>query len=156
MVSGVVFFNDDLGHSSRFASAISGFEARHFPLHVSTCLSEMLFFFGNVAKKHVVKNYHDVADDGQSNHCRHDENAPSDRGPKIVTQTRLECVGRGQSYHHDRNCIGTAPAHTQSVTPTETGIVAKSRSCRGRVPKREPGHSGRAIRSVSVNSRIAA
>ena len=117
MAAIVVFFNSDLGYSSGLVRVNPRFEGRHFLLHVGTGLLEEPFFFWNVSEKHVIQNNQNVTDDGYSDDRRHDENAPGNRGPHKMAQTRLECIDRGQANDRYRNSVSTIPAHTQSVTP---------------------------------------
>ena len=121
MTAAVAFFNTDLGHSSGLVRVNSRFEGGHFPLHVSTGLLEEPFFVWDVTEKHVIQNNQNVAEDGCSDDRRHDENAPGNRGPHKMAQTRLECIDRGQSNRRYRNSVVTVPAHTQSVTPVGVG-----------------------------------
>ena len=125
MTASVVFFNNDLGYSSGLARVNLRLEGRHFLLHVSTGLLEEPFFFWDVSEKHAIEDDQNVTDDGYSDDGRHDENAPGNRGPQEMAQTRLECIDRGQSNDRYCNSEVTVPAHTQSVTPTRARVVVK-------------------------------
>ena len=90
MTGGVAFFSSDLGYSSGLTRVNPWFEGRHFLLHVGSGLPEELFFFRNVTEKHVIQNNQNVTENGDSDDRRHDENAPGNRWPQKMTQTRQE------------------------------------------------------------------